>query len=76
MGKSIALVKCKSDNSIYIGVYNGTSDTLERYFKPIDKYESFEKLIEEIKISLEKKENILPIKFGFEELENNPDILI
>lgn len=49
MGKSIALVKCKSDNSIYIGVYNGTSDTLERYFKPIDKYESFEKLIEEIK---------------------------
>lgn len=35
-----------------------------------------EELIEAIKISLEKKENILPSKFGFEELENNPDILI
>ena len=35
-----------------------------------------EELIEAIKISIEKKENILPSKFRFEELENNPDILI
>lgn len=49
MGKAIALVKCKSDNSIWMGVYNGTADTLERYFKPINECESFESLIEEIK---------------------------
>lgn len=35
-----------------------------------------EELIEAIMISIEKKENILPSKFGFEELENNSDILI
>jgi hypothetical protein len=35
-----------------------------------------EELIEAIKISIEKKENVLPSKFGFEELEKNPDILI
>lgn len=35
-----------------------------------------EELIEAIKISIEKKQNILPTKFGFEELENNPDILM
>ena len=35
-----------------------------------------EELVEAIMISIEKKENILPSKFGFEELENNSDILI
>lgn len=35
-----------------------------------------EELIEAIKISIEKKQNILPTKFGFEDLENNPDILM
>lgn len=35
-----------------------------------------DELIEAIKISIEKKENILPIKFGFDELEKNLDIII
>ena len=35
-----------------------------------------EELIEAIKVSIEKKENILPKKFGYEELAANPDILI
>ena len=35
-----------------------------------------EELIEAIKVSIEKKENILLKKFGYEELAANPDILI
>lgn len=49
MGKAIALVKCKSDNSIWMGIYNGTSDAVERYFKPIGECETFEKILEEVK---------------------------
>ena len=39
-------------------------------------YVTTEELIEAIKVSIEKKENILPKKFGYEELEANPDIRI
>ncbi len=35
-----------------------------------------EELIEAVKISIEKKENILPTKFGFDKLESDPDITI
>ena len=35
-----------------------------------------EELMDAIKISIEKKENILPSKFGFDELENNVDVLM
>ena len=35
-----------------------------------------EELIEAIKLSIEKNENILPKKFGYGELDKNPDILI
>lgn len=35
-----------------------------------------EELIEAVKISIEKNVNILPTKFGFDKLENDPDIII
>jgi len=35
-----------------------------------------EELIEAIKLSIEKNENILPQKFGYGELDKNPDIII
>ena len=35
-----------------------------------------EDLIEAIKISIDNKENILPMKFGYDELENNSDVII
>ncbi len=35
-----------------------------------------EELIEAIKLSIQNNENILPEKFGYGELEKNPDILI
>ena len=35
-----------------------------------------DELIEAIKSSIERKENILPKIFGFEELEDNPDVMI
>ena len=35
-----------------------------------------EELIEAIKLSIEKNENILPQKFGYSELDKNRDILI
>lgn len=35
-----------------------------------------EELIEAIKLSIEKGENILPEKFGYGELDGNPDIAI
>ena len=35
-----------------------------------------EELIDAIKLSIEKGENILPQKFGYGELDKNPDILI
>ena len=35
-----------------------------------------EELLEAIKISIEKNENILPQKFGYDELDKNPNILI
>ena len=35
-----------------------------------------EELIEAIKLSIQKNENILPQKFGYGELDKNPDILI
>lgn len=35
-----------------------------------------EEIIEAVKISIEKKENLLPRIFEFEKLESDPDILI
>lgn len=35
-----------------------------------------EELLEAIKISIEKKVNILPTKFGFDKLESEPDIIV
>lgn len=35
-----------------------------------------EELIEAVKISIEKKENILQTKFGFDKLESEPDIIV
>lgn len=49
MGKSVALVKCKSDNSIWIGRYNGVSDCVETYFEPYSKNYDFDDLIDKIK---------------------------
>lgn len=49
MGKAIALVKCKSDNSIWIGRYNGVSDCVEVYFEPYSKNYDFWDLMDKIR---------------------------
>ena len=49
MGKTISLVKCKLDGKIFAGVYNGTSDCVERYFAPIDELSDFLNFINRMK---------------------------
>jgi len=39
-------------------------------------YVTTEELIEAIKLSIESNKNTLPQKFGYGELEQNPDIII
>ena len=48
MGKAVALVRCKSDGQIYIGRYNGISNTLDGYLERIEDFTDYSELINKI----------------------------